>query len=179
MNEQALLLLGLLRSQDQHGYQLNEFIERNLSRMTDMKKATAYAILERLCKSGYVSVYNEQEGHRPVRKVYSITPTGQEKYLELLRANLAGAEQMTFAGDIGLYFLDDLPLAEVLELLNRRLKQVEIRLENYKQMPNHTGLGVNLAVAHQETMLQAEHNWLTEVLARLKNEAIRPEPGVA
>ena len=30
MDERALLLLGILRGQSQHGYQINEFIERNL-----------------------------------------------------------------------------------------------------------------------------------------------------
>jgi DNA-binding PadR family transcriptional regulator len=48
MDERALLLLGVLRVQSQHGYQINEFIERTLGRVTDMKKPTAYAILERL-----------------------------------------------------------------------------------------------------------------------------------
>jgi DNA-binding PadR family transcriptional regulator len=166
MNEQALLLLGILRTQSQHGYQINEFIERNLSRITNMKKATAYAILERLAKAGYVSVYNEQEGNRPVRKVYSITPTGEVKYLELLRANLASAEPMTFAGDVGLMLLDDLPLPEVETLLKQRLEQLESQLEVFKQVPTHTGLGVNLALEHQEAMLRAEQSWLSGVLLR-------------
>ncbi|UZM97849.1 hypothetical protein OL548_23235 [Lysinibacillus sp. MHQ-1] len=46
MEHRSLILLGLLMGQSQHGYQINEFIERNLSTVTDMKKAN------RLCYSG-------------------------------------------------------------------------------------------------------------------------------
>ena len=76
-DDRSLLLLGVLMGQDQHGYQINEFIERALCRVTTMKKPTAYALLERLAARGYISVHREQSGNRPPRKVYSITPAGQ------------------------------------------------------------------------------------------------------
>ncbi|HYB01600.1 MAG TPA: hypothetical protein VED37_15385 [Ktedonobacteraceae bacterium] len=44
MDERMLLLLGLLKAQSQHGYQINEFIEHNLKRMIDMKRSTAYSL---------------------------------------------------------------------------------------------------------------------------------------
>ncbi len=37
----ASLLLGLLKGEQQHGYQLNDFIEKNLSRFNTLKKASA------------------------------------------------------------------------------------------------------------------------------------------
>ena len=55
MDERTLLLLGMLRIESQHGYQLNEFIEHNLGRVTDMKKPTAYALLDRLEQSGAIT----------------------------------------------------------------------------------------------------------------------------
>ena len=55
MDERTLLLLGMLRIESQHGYQLNEFIEHNLARVTDMKKPTAYALLDRLEQSGAIT----------------------------------------------------------------------------------------------------------------------------
>lgn len=45
LKHRSLILLGLLMGQSQHGYQINEFIEKNLSVVTDMKKSTAYATL--------------------------------------------------------------------------------------------------------------------------------------
>ena len=76
MEQRSLILLGLLMGQSQHGYQINEFIERNLSTVTDMKKPTAYATLDKLSQNGYIDIQLEQEGNRPTRKVYSINDSG-------------------------------------------------------------------------------------------------------
>ncbi len=166
MDEQALLLLGILKSQSQHGYQINEFIEKNLSRVTDMKKATAYAVLERLCKAGFVSVSMEQEGNRPQRKVYTITPAGETQFLFLLRENLSQAEQLKFSGDIGLMFIDHLTEDEMGIYLEQRLKNVDLQIITYEAAPKH-GIGVDLAIEHILIMLKTEKNWLSSVLQRL------------
>jgi DNA-binding PadR family transcriptional regulator len=76
-DERALLLLGVLMTQSQHGYQINDFIENRLCRIADMKKATAYAQLDRLHGGGMVDIEIEQVGNRPPRKVYTITDAGR------------------------------------------------------------------------------------------------------
>ena len=48
--ERQLLLLGLLRREDMHGYRLNEFIERDMAFCTDVKKPTAYYLLDKLAE---------------------------------------------------------------------------------------------------------------------------------
>ncbi len=169
MDERALLLLGILRVQSQHGYQINEFIERNLSRVTDMKKPTAYALLERLSQAGYVEVRSEQEGKRPPRKVYSITPSGERLFLVLLRENLARAGRMTFAGDVGLMFLDHLPREEALDLLGQRLARLRELISAHEHAPRHEhGLGVDLALEHILVLLRAEQDWLAATIQRLR-----------
>ncbi|HEX2910017.1 MAG TPA: PadR family transcriptional regulator [Chloroflexia bacterium] len=168
MNEDALLLLGMLRAQSQHGYQINEFIERNLSRVAVMKKATAYAVLERLCKSGFVSVHNEQEGNRPPRKVYSITPQGEEEFIRLLRLNLSSAHRLVLSGDIALMFVDSLTKDEVVELLSQRLSELEAQLAMYEAAPKHgAGLGVDLSLEHHLVMLKTDREWLSSVIRRI------------
>lgn len=169
MDERELLLLGMLMVQSQHGYQINEFIERNLGHIIDMKKPTAYALLERLCQAGYVNVRTEQEGRRPPRKVYQITPAGNLAFLSLLRENLARAEHMTFAGDVGVLFLDHLPREEVIALLRQRLGAVEEQLFAHESAPHHEhGLGVGLALEHALLLERAERDWLASVIGRLE-----------
>lgn len=169
MDERALLLLGLLKAQSQHGYQINEFIERNLGRVTDMKKATAYATLDRLCADGHVSVHTEQAGNRPTRRVYSITPAGEAQLATLLRANLAQHDRLTLAGNVGLMFLDDLPRSEVIVALRERLAELDEELAINAQAPSHRyGLGINLAIERQRTLLRADRDWLAGVLQRLE-----------
>jgi DNA-binding PadR family transcriptional regulator len=173
MDERALLLLGILSVQSQHGYQINEFIERNLGRVTDMKKPTAYAILERLAQAGYVSVHTEQEGNRPPRKVYALTPEGERLFLELLRANLAAPERENSAGDVGLMFLDHLAPDEVAELLAQRLARLRAQIAACEQAPRHAhGVGVDLAIERQVVLLRAEYEWLAGVARRLAEQHV-------
>ncbi len=170
MNDGELLLLGLLMTQSQHGYQINEFIEKNLSRVTEMKKANAYAILERLSKEGYINVRMEQEGNRPQRKVYTITAIGAAHFIELLRQNLGRADRMTFGGNIGLMYLDHLPQSEAIDLLEEKLAQVKAQIKQYQAAPKHIyGVGVNLALEHSLALLLSEESWLISALARLQS----------
>jgi len=179
VDERALLLLGLLMAQSQHGYQINEFIERNLSRVTDMKKSTAYATLDRLCEARFVDVHSEQEGNRPPRKVYAITTTGQVRFLELLRVNLAQTDRMNFSSDIGMMFLDHLPHQESLELLRERLGQLKEQVDVLHTAPQHGfGLGVDFAVEHHLVHLKADYDWLSSVIHRLDQEVRRADPAV-
>src|SRR5690554_5215271 len=122
-------------SQSQHGYQINEFIDRNLGQVSNMKKATAYAILNRLEKSGDVVSSISQEGNRPVKKIYTITEQGKKKFQELLRKELSNLDDTVPSGNIGIMFLHHLTLPEVLQCFTERLKKVEQRLEMYRHMP--------------------------------------------
>lgn len=168
MEQRSLILLGLLIGQSQHGYQINEFIEKNLSTVTDMKKPTAYATLDKLSQKGYIDIQLEQEGNRPTRKVYSINENGRDYFYKLLLANLSSAESVHYKGDIGLMFIDFLPLDKAISALQQRLnKNIEL-IQMYKQTPTHgTRTGVNLAVAHKITMFQAEITFLEKSINEL------------
>lgn len=173
----TLLLLGLLRGQRQHGYQLNDFIERNLSRFTTLKKAAAYAALDRLEKSGLIEAQSEQAGNRPTRKVYALTPPGERQFLDLLRAYLARPEPVAFYGDLGLMFLNHLPRAEALGLLEERAQAIGEQIAALERVPTHEGalgsglFGVDMAVSRQLALLRADRDWLTETLDTLGQPA--------
>jgi DNA-binding PadR family transcriptional regulator len=170
MDENELLILGLLREQDQHGYQINEFIEQNLGRLTTMKRPTAYATLDRLHRQGYVSVRTEQPGNRAPRKVYALTPEGERRFNELLRANLSKAH-LDAGTDIGLLFLDHLPLPEVVAHLTARFDELSELLAMHEQVPPHGhGIGVDLALDHFIAIVRAERDWLAATLARLETD---------
>ncbi|MGN6362522.1 MAG: helix-turn-helix transcriptional regulator [Thermomicrobiales bacterium] len=170
-DERALLLLGVLMVQSQHGYQINDFIERALCDVTTMKKPTAYALLDRLAAAGHISVHAEQEGNRPPRKVYTITPSGRSLFLVLLRENLAAVDQPTFAGDIGLMLLRYLPLEEALACLRQRLASLDAQLARQTRVPPHgEQLTIDLALEHLAVLRHAERDWLAGVIDRLAAE---------
>lgn len=168
MDQNALLLLGLLRHQNHHGYQLHEFIERDLNGLVSLKKATAYDILEKLQAAGYVQAHSEQHGGRPPRKVYVITDKGKDLFQQLLRENLSRPDQFNLAGDMGLIFLDELEPEIARRYLQQRLNDLEVAIEAFKAIPRHQQAhGVTLAAERQLALQNADRAWLIGLLERL------------
>jgi DNA-binding PadR family transcriptional regulator len=165
--ERELLLLGLLRQEGRHGYELYDFIERTMQVCIDLKRPTAYYLLDKLAKGGYVEEREEQIGNRPTRRVYRLTTSGEAFYFELLRANLAGHTSPPFSDTIGLAFLDDLPAEESLPLLAERHSRIAEELSRMESVPVHPG-SMQLVIEHQITYLAAELAWLAAVIDRLK-----------
>jgi DNA-binding PadR family transcriptional regulator len=161
-----LLLLGLLRQGATHGYQLHDFIERNLAFCTDLKKATAYALLDKMQAKGWVSAQEVREGARPPKRIYRLTPAGEVAFQQLLRCSLSAADD-----SVGLAFLDSLPADEACQLLAQRRAALAQQLATAQAAPQHQS-GYQLLIDHQAYRLRCEVAWLDEVIARL-----RAQPG--
>ena len=159
-----LLLLGLLHQESMHGYRLHEFIDKNLHVCSDLKKPTAYFILDKLAQEGYVAVASDRDGHYPERKVYSLTPAGEAYFVELLRENLGHFERAFYAGDVGLAFMHDLPADERVALLTQRLRQAARQLDEIKATRAHGGT-VDLVLERNTALLEAEVAWLDRAIA--------------
>jgi len=165
--ERELLLLGLLRQGDMHGYRLNEFIERDLALCTDLKKPTAYFLLEKMEKAGWIERYNEQSGNRPQRRVYRVTEAGEAAFQSILRENLVTHNATRFVSDIGLAFADSLPPAEVVGLLNQQRDALLHDLESMRTTVPHQGT-IQLLIDHRRFHLESELKWLDEVIQRFQ-----------
>jgi DNA-binding PadR family transcriptional regulator len=173
--ERELLLLGLLRQMRMYGYQLHEFIERDLATCTDLKKPTAYFLLDKMTKQGWITQSEEREGNRPPRRVYQVTAEGELAFQRLLRENLGGYSMTRFAGDVGLAFANALPASEVLELLHRRLVALTADLTAARATPRHEG-SIQLVIDHRVVHLEAEQRWLDAVIARFVAAADQSVP---
>jgi DNA-binding PadR family transcriptional regulator len=166
--ENELLLLGILRKQDMHGYQLAEFIDHYLSTCTDMKKPTAYFLLDKMTAAGWVTFEQIQEGKRPPRRVYHLMPDGEAAFQQLLRANLATYQAAAFSSDTGLAFLDALSTDEARQLLAQRRQEIEKLRASLQAAPPHGGT-LSWIIEHQLRHLSAEAEWVDELMVRLAN----------
>ncbi len=164
--ERELLLLGLLKREKMHGYQLHDFIDSYMQTCVDIKKSTAYYLLDKMAQQGLVKRREEREGKRPIRHVYSITAAGESYFQGLLRQNLATYKPARYPSNTGLIFLDHLPTNETLSLLRRRHKHLTENLSQTAQAPVHSG-SMQFVVEHQLALLQAELAWLESVIERL------------
>jgi len=166
--ERKLLLLGLLRSQDMHGYQLHEAIDSHLGMGVRLTKPTAYRLLGNMAEDGWVTFREEQEGNHPPRRVYAIAPQGEVAFQRLLRENLANYQPADFTCHIGLAFLDELSAEEALPLLRTRRTGMEEFLESTRAHGEHPG-SLQLMLEHQVHLLSAELEWVDTVIARLQD----------
>lgn len=165
--ERELLLLGLLRQQEMHGYELHDFIERTMQTCVDLKKSTAYYLLDKMAKSGYITESTEQSGNRPPRRVYHITETGEDHFQSLLRQNLATYEPAKFGSVVGLVFLDEIEAEEARPLLEQRRLILAEQLQMVTDVPAHPG-SLQFVIEHQKMHLEAELNWLDQIINNLQ-----------
>lgn len=132
--EKRLYLLGLLLAHDFHGYQLGEAIKSYPGLVINIKKPNAYKILDQLEKEGMVSHREEQNGMRPVRRVYSITDAGIIYFKELLRQSFAEYRNPEIPSALSYGFLDMLNDSEKQMVLKQRQKQLKSRLKQFADM---------------------------------------------
>jgi DNA-binding PadR family transcriptional regulator len=173
--EYKLLLLGLLRHQKMYGYQLYEFLDNNLGMCVQLKKPTAYKLLAQMADEGWISFHEEQEGNRPTRRVYVITPEGENAFQQILREKLTEYQPTEFVDDISLMFLDALPSEESLPLLAERCAKVDKLLQEVNSYPPHRG-SVQFMIEHQRRHYAAELAWLDDVIRQVKSNSLQMNP---
>jgi len=127
--EKKLLLLGILRKQDMHGYLLNHMLDQDVTMPITLKKSNAYKILKRMEADGWITQHEERHGNRPFRQVYSITKKGSKAFDNLVRKNLAEYPGPEFPSLVAYKYLERLSAKESLELLEHRRGKIVSRLE--------------------------------------------------
>ena len=164
--ERKLLLLGMLRMQEMHGYQIYEMIEAHLGISIQLKKPTVYKLLGSMEEDGWIISREEQEGNYPPRRVYAITTEGEASFQQLLRENIAVYKPSSYLGNIGIVFLDGIDKDEVAALLSERREKVEALS---RQIDDHIGEveGYDLMLSYHRSHLAAELNWLDEILSQV------------
>ena len=90
-----LLVLGLLRMQDMHGYQIAEVIDSHFGDSVHVKKPTMYDTLKKLEAESLVDSREEQEGSRPPRTVYSMTLAAARCWNAFMRSSSTGTFTVT------------------------------------------------------------------------------------
>ena len=168
--EKSLLLLGLLRGQDMHGYQLNEMLAHGAGGAITLSKANAYRLLKKMEEDGWVTYHEEQEGNRPPRRVYSITAEGEAAFGRLLRESLARYTPAEFPAAVAFDFLSETPAEEAAALLQQRRAEIEAlyaELDAYPEDIKNHHLTLTYLLRHYAFELE----WLDEVARRLRAQA--------
>ena len=178
LGRSAFVLLCLLAEGPAHGYGIRQTLHtRGFRFWVRLERSSVYAVLAGLEKRGLVAARRE-EGGGPTRKVFSLTPAGEERLRSEALRYLATPSHPRNDLDLGLYALSQLPTDEALaaidagaEGLRRRAAFLEERLgwcrERELWLP---------ALAFERPLLElrTELAWLTRVREELAAHPERP-----
>lgn len=168
--EKKLLILGVLRSQEMHGYQLSEHLDHNVGMAITLKKSNAYKLLNKMEADGWVTYHEEREGNRPPRRVYAITPEGETAFQHMLRESLSAYPSPEFPGAIALNHLDALSPDEAVFLLGQRREKVEGRFREIDVVPADIR-SLHPGIEYLHRYYSAELEWLDEVITQVKSRS--------
>lgn len=86
------VLLGLLSRKPMHGYELHQFFSPPcaLAQVWYLGLSQMYKLLKELENQGHVEVNIEPQESRPDKKVYHVTSSGREAFLQWLETPVSG-----------------------------------------------------------------------------------------
>jgi len=175
-----LVILGLLREQPLHGYEIKQIIEEHMGDWTSIAFGSIYFALGKLSEEGLIEmVATEKEGNRPSRSIYQITEAGRAEFLRLLREVWSEPERQYFAIDVALAFMNALPAQEVKGYLQKRVGQLEGLLHylgshEQEQMGQPEVPASAVAIfEHSRAHMAAELAWTKELLKKMERGQLK------
>ena len=166
--ERKLLLLGLLRTGNTHGYHMMEMLDKHIGMSIDLKKPTAYRLLDEMLRDGWLTMQEEKVGNRPLRKVYSLTPGGEAEFTLLLKECLARYKPAEYQHDISLMFMDALPAEEIVDLLEKRMTVMRMhRMGLQESVKAHDGSSI---LQHQLNHIELDCEYIEKLKDHLEKE---------
>ena len=172
-----LAILGLLKEQPMHGYQLNRELSEQLGGLWRVSYGSLYPSLRRLERQGAIT---SEPGTGARRKtVYAITPQGERLFLELLEETPQENQTEDARFRVRLAFFRYLPPETRVRLLERRRQALETRLDDVKAHLRDSATTDDYQRAlldHARVGTESDIAWLTDLIRteRLKYEITAP-----
>lgn len=158
-----LLVLWILSERASYGYQIKKALtDGGMAFWFGLDDTSIYSALRTLVKLGYATeAGTEQDGARPPRTRYRITPEGRAHYRELLAEALAAPRLQVAPIDVALAAAGDLDTATVSEALGRRAAELGDLLAGIERAA--AAAPSRSIVERNRVLIEAELAWLRTV----------------
>lgn len=196
-----LAILGLLKDQPLHGYELKKRLGDTLGAFSGVSFGSLYPALRRLERAGAIAV--DQPTARPAatgpatgslageaaaarlravattagrrtRKAYRITPAGEARFRALLEAEASGDDERGFA--VKLTFCRHLDPAARITLLERRRAEIADRLARTRRArPAGLDRYARSLVEHHTSSTEHDLAWVDELIRSERAALDAPE----
>jgi DNA-binding PadR family transcriptional regulator len=174
-----LAILGLLKEQAMHGYQLKKRLADTLGSFWVVSYGSLYPTLKRLQREGAVEMVfpKEQVGRR--KNVYRITEKGEALFVDLLeRAGQEATEDSGFR--VRLAFFQYLKPETRIRLLERRRAFLEGRFSHLKESVQRLKEGIDSwtlsLMDHEIAATETDIRWLDGLIQAEQRQASEPAP---
>jgi DNA-binding PadR family transcriptional regulator len=187
-----MAVLGLLKQQDMHGYELKKRLADVFGLSTAVSFGSLYPALARLEAAGAVNVVTPRAPSAPSastllserrarrrRKVYGITPLGAQMFADLLAGSQgAGEDDRTF--DLRLAFARYLPPEGRLGLLERRRAVLGERLAELtlRARARRDDRYMKILCERQQESLTRDVSWLDHLIQQERTTGADDAAGV-
>ena len=175
-----LAILGLLKDQPMHGYQLSRELGASLGGFWRVSYGSLYPTLRRLEKEGAVQSVADGETRTRRKNTYEITEKGEKLFFELLQETPHDNTTEDTKFRVRLAFFRYLPPETRIRLLERRRATLEDRLSTIKDSLHTTRERVDTytlsLMEHGRSATESDIAWLTDLIRteRLKYEITAP-----
>lgn len=162
-----LAVLGLLKERPMHGYQLSQELGESLGGLWRVSYGSLYPTLRRLERDEAIeSEAGDVRGARR-KKVYRITPKGEQVFLELLQETPHDTQTEDARFRMRLAFFRYLPPETRIRLLERRQQALQERLARIAEsLRVARGDAYERAlVEHNRTVTESDITWLEQLIA--------------
>lgn len=172
MTNAELAILSLIAQQPRHGYEIEQVIEaRGMREWTEVGFSSIYYLLKKLEQKGYVKAQLVAAERGPARKVYHITPAGEQAVdkgaLEALSVPRRCYQQFL----LGLAIMPRIKHEEALEslseyrtALDERRESIQTSLELQQPLP----FFVEAMFDYSITLANAEIGWVEKFIHQLQ-----------
>lgn len=167
-----LIVLGMLKREPLSAYDLQKLVEyRQISKWVKISKPSIYKKVLHLEEKGLLRSVSVREGNMPEKAVYSLTPSGERAFAELMREVAAQPLRIFLDFNAVIVNLDSLPPEERRERLAdlaRNVQELKACLEENRREKEddpevpETGKAV---LRQQFALVRALEDWLEEFRA--------------
>ncbi|MCC7089974.1 MAG: PadR family transcriptional regulator [Chloroflexi bacterium] len=166
-------VLALLALRPMHGYEMTAFIEEEgLSDVCPVEQSTLYTYLRNVEARGLVTWAEERVGNRPPRKIFELTPAGNELIHAWLRRPVGRMREVRLEFLLKLFFLARLDPDAHRELLAGQVRACEVYLHALDARVLLAPFE-QLVVQSKRSAAEATLNWLTRYAQEVQEQVIR------
>lgn len=172
-------ILGFLNYKPISGYDLKKMFDNSVQHFWPADQSQIYRTLRRLEEQGYVEMEKVAQTSRPDRKVYHITPAGQEELRRWLMAP-PPMEAARSAPLVQVFFMGQMTDEQILEKFEGFAAMMRGILQVYDQVPDKIGEYIHRVGSPRETFfwlltldlgirtMRANLEWAENVIETLK-----------